>query len=185
MIGRSVRGRLLVATPTLLDPNFLRTVLLMLEHGEEGALGVVINRPSDSELAGPLPAWAPLAAEPAVLFLGGPVAPANVVGLARVWPEPDGEGLMPILGRVAVVDLNLDPNALGAMVEEVRAFAGCAGWEAGQLEAEIGIGAWFVVDGVADDVLSPRPKELWSTVLRRQGGRLAMFATFPPEVSSN
>jgi putative transcriptional regulator len=113
------------------------------------------------------------------------VPPGNVMGLAGVWPEAEGEGLTPLLGRLALVDLNRKPTELGAMVEEMRAFAGCAGWDSGQLEAEIGVGAWFVVDAHADDALTAEPEQLWSGVLRRQGGRLAMFSTFPPEVSMN
>jgi putative transcriptional regulator len=184
-VTESTKGRLLVATPTLLDPNFHRTVVLMIEHGDEGALGVVINRPSQTEVAGPLPDWDSVVADPEVFFLGGPVTPGNVIGLARVWPEAEGEGLTPLLGRLALVDLNRKPTELGAMVEEMRAFAGCAGWDSGQLEAEIGVGAWFVVDAHADDALTAEPEQLWSGVLRRQGGRLAMFSTFPPEVSMN
>jgi putative transcriptional regulator len=185
-VTESTKGRLLVAAPSLSDPNFRRTVVMMLEHDDaQGALGVVLNRPSFTEVAGPLPEWEPVAAFPDVFFLGGPVTPGNVIGLARVWPEAEGEGVTPLIDRLAVVDLNRAPTELGAMVEEARAFAGCAGWGVGQLEAEIGVGAWFVVDALADDALSPEPEELWAGVLRRQGGRLAMFSTFPPELSMN
>ena len=182
----STKGRLLVAAPSLLDPNFHRTVVLMIEHDDEqGALGVVLNRPSLTEVGGPLPEWEPVAAFPEVLFLGGPVSPSNVIGLARVGPGADGEGVTPLLDQLALVDLNNPPSELGAMVEEARAFAGCAGWAPGQLEAEIGIGAWFVVDAQVDDVLSPTPDELWAAVLRRQGGKLALFATFPSDIADN
>jgi len=182
----STKGRLLVAAPSLTDPNFHRTVVLMIEHDDEqGALGVVINRPSQTDLSGPLPEWEPVAAFPDVFFLGGPVTPSNVIGLARVWPEADGEGVTPLLDHLALVDLNQSPSELGAMVEEARAFAGCAGWAPGQLEAEIGVGAWFVVDAQVDDVLTPEPDELWAGILRRQGGRLALFATYPPDIADN
>ncbi|MBV9255777.1 MAG: YqgE/AlgH family protein [Actinobacteria bacterium] len=126
-----------------------------------------------------------MAAFPDVFFLGGPVTPSNVIGLARVWPEADGEGVTPLLDHLALVDLNQSPSELGAMVEEARAFAGCAGWAPGQLEAEIGVGAWFVVDAQVDDVLTPEPDELWAGILRRQGGRLALFATYPPDIADN
>lgn len=182
----STKGRLLVAAPSLSDPNFHRTVVLMIEHDEDqGALGVVLNRPSQTDLSGPLPEWEPVAAFPDVFFFGGPVTPGNVIGLARVWPEADGEGVTPVVDNLALVDLNQSPSELGAMVEEARAFAGCAGWAPGQLEAEIGVGAWFVVDAEVDDVLSATPEDLWAAVLRRQGGRLALFSTFPAEISMN
>jgi putative transcriptional regulator len=90
-----------------------------------------------------------------------------------------------VLDHLALVDLNTAPSELGAMVEQARAFAGCAGWAPGQLEAEIGVGAWFVVDAHVDDVLSPEPEDLWTAVLRRQGGRLALFATFPTDIADN
>lgn len=182
MTGASLTGRLLVATPILGDPNFDRTVVLLLEHGEEGAVGLVLNRPSDTEVAEPLPEWDGVAATPSVIFVGGPVARSAVIGLGR--RAGGGEGWRPLVGGVGIVDLGAGP-AFPAPVEELRLFAGYAGWGAGQLEAEIDAAAWWVVDAAPGDALSPSPEHLWSEVLRRQCGRLKMYAHFPEDPSAN
>jgi putative transcriptional regulator len=190
-----LKGRLLVATPNLGDPNFDRTVVLILEHGDEGALGVVLNRPSELDLAEPLPEWARAAAHPPVVFIGGPVAPSAAVCLARVTAHAGADGWEPILGPggplsgmagpVGTLDLDSDPDEAIPRLDEIRVFAGYAGWGPGQLEDEIASGGWFVVDADAADPLSPAPEHLWSAVLRRQRGTLALFATYPHDPSLN
>ncbi|HEX2118860.1 MAG TPA: YqgE/AlgH family protein [Acidimicrobiales bacterium] len=181
-----LKGRLLVATPNLEDPNFERTVVLVLEHApSEGALGVVLNRPSDLDLAEPLPEWARAAAHPSVVFIGGPVSPSAAVCLARVGRPGEAQGWDPVLGPVGTLDLDSDPDEAIARIDEIRVFAGYAGWGPGQLEAEIAAGGWFVVDAEASDPLSPAPEDLWATVLRRQRGTLALFAAYPPDPSLN
>jgi len=179
-----LKGRLLVATPNLSDPNFFRTVVLIIEHGDDGALGVVLNRPSELEVAEPLPAWAEVAAQPPVVFVGGPVSPSSAICLARVGTA-DGDGWEPLVGSVGAVDLNLDPDETTPRPQEVRVFAGYAGWGPRQLEAEILSGGWFVVDAEPGDALVQVPDDLWSAVLRRQPGRLAMFAHYPPDPTMN
>lgn len=178
-------GRLLVATPVLGDPNFDRTVVLLLEHGEQGALGVVLNRPSPTDVTVPFPGWLAHVAAPPVVFTGGPVAPAAAIGLARTGLDAEADGWAPLLGRLGTVDLSRDPDDLPVPVEVLRVFAGYAGWEAGQLEGEIEAGAWFVVEARAEDAFSTAPARLWRTVLRRQRGRLAMFADAPPDPTVN
>lgn len=181
----SLKGRLLVATPILLDPNFERTVVLLLEHrSEDGALGIVLNRPSETSVGEPLPAWEALAAPPAVLFVGGPVSPGSAIALGRGAADA-AEGWEPVLGPVGTVDLDRDPALVRTTLDEVRVFAGYAGWAPGQLEGEIAGGSWFVVDAEPDDAFSADPGDLWPSVLRRQGGRLAMFAHCPPDPSVN
>ena len=184
MTGESLKGRLLVATPGLSDPNFSRTVVLLIEHGDEGALGVVLNRPSELEVSEPLPAWADMAAQPPVVFVGGPVSPSSAICLGRV-AVVEGDDWEPVVGPLGAVDLNLEPEEVTPRPELVRVFAGYAGWGPRQLEAEILSGGWFVVDAEPDDVLSPEPGDLWSGVLRRQPGRLAMFANYPDDPSTN
>lgn len=174
-----------MATPNLEDPNFERTVVLVLEHGHEGALGVVLNRPSDLDLAEPLPEWARAAAHPPVVFIGGPVSPSAAVCLARVGGPGAARGWEPVLGPVGTLDLDGDPDEAMARIDEIRVFAGYAGWGPGQLEAEIAAGGWFLVDADASDPLSPAPENLWATVLRRQKGTLALFAAYPPDPSLN
>jgi len=172
-VGGRLKGKLLVAAPALVDPNFFRTVVLVLEHGEEGAVGVVLNRPSDFDLVATLPDWEEWAAAPSVVFVGGPVAEGTAICLGRVGGE-DG---------ITVVDASRDPDDLAA--HEVRFFSGYAGWSAGQLEDEIDEGAWLVVEADPDDALDDEPELLWSRVLERQGGRLALLAHYPDDPSTN
>ena len=178
-------GRLLVANPLLPDPNFDRTVVLLLAHGEDGALGLVLNRPSETRLAAPLPAWEDLAASPAVLFVGGPVQLQAVICLARAPAQTTSEGWKPVTEDVGTVDLEMDPALLRAGFSHVRVFAGYAGWGSGQLEAEIAAEAWWVVDAAPEDPFSETPDELWKRVLRRQRGRLALVASYPDDPSMN
>lgn len=187
MLRSTLKGRLLVATPLLGDPNFERTVILLLEHTEDGAVGVVLNRPSGAHFVDPLPDWYGFAAYPPVVFVGGPVGEGSAIGLARArHPQPGaGEGWNRVVGTVGTVDLTLDPDDLTVGIEEVRVFSGYAGWGAGQVEEEVEAGAWFVVDAEQDDALSTNPDGLWRSVLRRQTGRLAMFANFPADPSLN
>ena len=181
------KGRLLIATPPLADPNFDRTVVYMLEHHDEGALGVVINRPTDEELDEPIDRWNDLQAAPGAVFLGGPVEPDALIALALA-NEPVTEAtdeLAPVSGRVASADLTSDPAFVAGSVIAVRVFRGYAGWGPGQLEGEIDAGAWLVLDAEPDDVFAPDPDELWRTVLRRQGGRIAWLADAPDDLSAN
>jgi putative transcriptional regulator len=181
------KGRLLVATPPLEDPNFDRTVIYVLEHHGEGALGVVVNRPTDEELTEPLERWTDLQARPSMVFDGGPVEQDALIALALAnQPIADAtDELSPVAGRVASADLSADPAFVGGVVSAVRVFRGYAGWGPGQLEGEIAAGAWLVLDAEPDDVFGAEPSELWRTVLRRQGGRLAWLASAPDDLSAN
>jgi putative transcriptional regulator len=178
-------GRLLVATPALGDPNFDRTVVLILEHTDEGAVGLVLNRPSDTEVREPLPEWDDLTADPSVIFVGGPVEQKAVIGLARRGSAGVEERWRPLVDGVGIVDLGPGPDDLLPAVEDLRLFAGYAGWGGGQLEGEIGAGAWWVVDALPEDACSREPERLWTTVLRRQRPRLAMYANYPVDPSVN
>lgn len=178
-------GRLLVANPLLPDPNFDRTVVLLLAHSGEGALGLVLNRPSQMDVAEPLPQWEHLAAEPAVLFLGGPVQHQAVICLAsnltRPVEEGTEEGWKEVAPGVATLDLDQDPDSVAGRVRQVRLFAGYAGWSAGQLEGEIAAGAWWVVDAEPGDVFTVEPADLWKRVLRRQPHPLAFVSWYPDD----
>ena len=183
----SLRGQLLVATPPLVDPNFDRSVVLILEHGAEGALGIVLNRPSETALEDVLPEWRPFASSPTVVFGGGPVSPDAVIALAHapVGRASGIDGWMPILEDIGTVDLAHDPLDLGVPLDELRVFVGYAGWAPGQLEAELADRAWFVVSMHRGDPFAATPEQLWRDVLRRQRGRLAMFANFPDDPIAN
>lgn len=184
------RGKLLVASPTLREPTFHRTVIAILEHTDEGALGVVVNRPGDVSLAAVVPSVADLASEPAVLFAGGPVEPqaAIALGMVPTGSPADGrpaEGWRPVLPPLVTVDLDHDPLVLAAAMRELRVFAGYSGWAAGQLETEIAQGAWYVVDALPLDPFFPAPERLWSAVLRRQPWPLSAIAHFPNDPTQN
>lgn len=172
---QSLAGALLLASPHLSDPNFSRSVVLILEHDEEGALGVVLNRPSTSGLDDELTEWAHLLAEPTVVFIGGPVQPQVAVGLA------EGVDGSPV-DRVGIVDLSAPPGELDA---PVRIYAGYSGWGPGQLEYELGGGGWIVVPAETADVFATDPDHLWSSVLKRQPGTTALLATFPLDPAMN
>jgi putative transcriptional regulator len=185
-------GRLLIASPRLADPNFERTVILLIAIHDDGALGLVLNRPSPMTVDDPLPQWAHLAAEPAVLFVGGPVQRQAVIALARhdatgAMPAgPDaGPGetqpLRPVTPGVATIDLESDPSEMMSRVGQVRLFSGYAGWSSGQLDAEMDSGAWWVVDAEADDCFTAAPERLWDRVLLRQRPPLCYAAFYPDD----
>jgi putative transcriptional regulator len=187
----SLTGRLLVATPRLADPNFDRAVVLLLDHDEEGSLGVVLNRPTPVGVGDVLEGWAPLAVAPRVIFQGGPVSLDSALGLAVVPGEPrededaDLLGWRRVHGAIGLVDLEAPPELLAAELGALRIFAGYSGWGPGQLEKDLADGAWYVVESEPGDVSSPDPEKLWRSVLRRQRGGLAMVATYPDDPSLN
>lgn len=183
--GRHTGGKLLIAEPMLGDPNFDRAVILMVEHNDEGALGVVLNRPSDLQVRMVLAEWRDLAADPPVLYVGGPVEPNGVLALARRRGEAELQGWAPVVGDVGMFDLHVDPATLAPVVAGVRFFLGYAGWGPGQLESELEAGVWLVVDAFADDVFASDPDEMWRSVLRRQQGEVSMLANFPAHPSMN
>ena len=177
MTAVSLRGRLLVATPALADPNFEHTVIYMLDHSDEGAVGIVLNRPSDVEVADALPKWEPLTSRPRLMYVGGPVQPEAVVGLG--FAEENAEHLQTVADGVGVVDLRVDPLSLIGDLDAFRLFVGYAGWGEGQLEDELSEGGWFVVDARPDDVFAEHPDDLWVSVLTRQGGVWRTISTDP------
>lgn len=185
MVGGSLTGKLLVATPVIGDGAFERSVVLLLEHSDEGAFGLVLNQPTELDVFDPLPQWYSLVAHPSVVFVGGPVEQERAIALARADSGIAIDGWSPIVGHVGTLDLTLGPDDVGPGLEEIRVFAGYAGWQSGQLEGEIGVGAWFVVDPCAEDLLCVDPEALWAQVLRRQGGTVAYFALYPPDPSAN
>lgn len=183
--GATLAGSLLVASPTLDDPNFSRSVILLLDHDADGALGVVLNRPSEISAGDALPRWADIASEPAVVHVGGPVTPQVVVCLGRLRAPATPAGWTPLAGAVGAIDLETEPDEVIGSLDGLRLFAGYAGWAAGQLEAELRLGGWLVVAAEPDDAFTAAPDRLWSRVLRRQGGELAMLHTMPIDPTQN
>jgi len=180
---RSLAGRLLVAMPGMADPNFSRTVVFMMEHTPEGAVGLVLNRPTRADLLDLMPGWWSAAANPRVVFMGGPVGDGGGIGLARGGGSTPLQGWPEVLG-VRAVDLEDEPGPDNGI--EARIFAGYSGWGPGQLESELDSDlGWFVVEARTDDVFTPHPDRLWEEVLTRAGGRYAWFATYPPDPRLN
>jgi putative transcriptional regulator len=180
-------GRLLVATPALVDPNFAHTVVLVLDTDEDGALGVVLNRPSPVPVEEVLPGWSQVLTGPDVLFQGGPVGTDSALAVARVVASggEDPVGFRRLFGQTGIIDLDTPTEIMTPALTEMRVFAGYAGWGAGQLEAEIEEGSWYVVPLEPGDLFAPDPEGLWTRVLRRQPGELAWVSTRPLDPTMN
>lgn len=183
----ATKGRLLVATPALVDPNFDRTVIYVLEHHTEGALGVVLNRSTEERIAEPLDRWRDLLSGSAEVYDGGPVEPDALIALAEASSrvDPDDDQLSVVAGTITSVDLTDDPALVAPRVTAVRIFRGYAGWGPGQLDAEIATSAWLVLDAEPADVFGSPSGDLWRGVLRRQSGRLSWLADAPDDLSLN
>ena len=180
----SLRGKLLLASPTLLDPNFVRTVVLIAEHTEEGAMGLVLNRPAASTVSEAVPDLAWLTGDDEQVYVGGPVAETAVIVLAE-FDRPDVAG--------ALVDDDLgfigtdadDPEVLEGAIRRARVFAGHAGWGPGQLEDELAEEAWIIEPPERPEIFTEDPDGLWSHVLRRKGREFALLSTMPLDPTLN
>jgi putative transcriptional regulator len=175
-MSESLRGKLLVAAPQLSD-YFRRTVVLVLEHNDEGAMGLVLNRPTESEVMEAVPSLSGLVDGDDLVHSGGPVQPDSVLVLGD-FEEPDEAGTQ-VLGSVGL----LDPERPEAELLRVRVFAGYAGWAPGQLDLELEEEAWFVASADPDDVFAD--EDLWGAALRRKGGEYALLASMPADPSLN
>jgi putative transcriptional regulator len=213
-MDRWLTGRLLIAMPLLDDPNFSRAVVFILDHDEDGALGVVLNRASDVPVTDAVEKFGDLVSVPTVLFGGGPVEPDALVAIGRRsegsllaadrlgpeagWAElealdqlaqeaddEDGDPIGEIVDGVQLVDLDEDPLRMSVELSQVRLFAGYAGWAPGQLEEELWHGAWIAVRAEPEDVFTPDPDVLWAEVLARQPGLLRLLADFPEDPALN
>lgn len=179
----SARGQLLIAGPTLLDPNFWRTVVLVVEHSEEGALGLVLNRPSETIVGEAVTELEELIDSDELLFIGGPVQPSAVIVLARF--EDPGDGALIAFDDVGVLGTGPSIESLASGVRRARAFVGHAGWGPGQLEAELERDDWILESATRDDAFTASPGDLWQTVLTRKGGSYALVARMPADPTSN
>ncbi|HEY0387672.1 MAG TPA: YqgE/AlgH family protein [Gaiellales bacterium] len=178
----SLKGSLLIAAPSLLDPNFRRTVVLLLEHTPDGAIGVVLNRPSDTEAREAVPDLRAVLLDDEPIFIGGPVQPETVIALADHNDPVGGDA---ICDSVASLEFAEDPDELHDSVNRARVFAGYAGWATGQLEDEIEEEAWFTERATAQDVFSSQPERLWSAVLERMGDPFRLLARMPEDPRVN
>ncbi len=178
----SLRGHVLVASPSLLDPNFRRTVVLVTEHTEEGAAGLVLNRPSPVAVATAVPQLEPVADDGDQVWVGGPVQPEAVLVLGEFLdPEDAAVPLFDSLGFPSLAE----PEDIVPETTRRRVFAGYAGWGAGQLEAELADEDWILELALPDDAFTDEPEELWSDVLRRKGGVYELVARMPEDPRVN
>jgi putative transcriptional regulator len=179
-------GHLLVATAELGDPNFTRTVVLVVDVDDEGAVGVVLNRPTRIPVADVLEPWRDGVAEPAVLFHGGPVRSEAALAVGLLRDEADVPvGFQPVHGRLGLLDLDTPRPLVEGSLSGLRIFAGYAGWGADQLADEIAEGSWYVVPALREDVFRSSVESLWNDVLRRQPGELAWQSTRPVDPRHN
>ncbi len=178
-------GRLLVSAPTLVDPNFARTIVLLLDTDEDGTLGVILNRPSKVAVGEVLESWAEVVGEPDVLFRGGPVGTDSALAVARLAEGSEPVGWRPLFDGTGLIDLDTPREVIVPALHGIRIYAGYAGWGAGQLEAEVEEGAWYVVAGAPDDLFDATPDGLWRRVLRRQPEPLSWLATYPADPTQN
>lgn len=184
--GQIAVGSLLLASPALLDPNFVDTVVLLLDVNDQGALGVVLNRPSALPVSEVLGDWGDVVDEPEVLFQGGPVSTDGALAVALASSDGlDAAGFKAMWGRVGLLDLDTPRELVDGTVDRLRIFAGYAGWGAGQLHGEVAEGSWYVVPGLVEDVFAGEVPDLRRQVLRRQPGDLGMHATRPADPELN
>jgi putative transcriptional regulator len=175
-VSESLRGKLLIAAPSLFD-YFRRAVVLVLEHTPDGAMGVVLGRASETRVADAVPALAELAGSDQVVWLGGPVAPDSVVAIGE-FDDPAEAGTQ-VVGALGT----LDPEATSSSLRRLRVYAGYAGWAPGQLDGELDEGAWIVESVDPDDPF--RDGDIWSYTLKRKGGGYRLLATMPADPSVN
>lgn len=178
----SLRGRLLIAGANLWDPNFRRTVVLVGHHDEDGAVGVVLNRPTETRVADAAPPLVPLVGADEPVFVGGPVQPQAAVVVAD-FEQPEAARLI-AFGSIGFLPDESDPEVIGR-IRAARVFAGYAGWGPGQLEAEVEEDSWIVEPAVAADVFTALPDQLWEDVLRRKGRDFDLLRTMPVDPSMN
>ena len=181
MTDGSLKGSLLVSSPALHDPNFRRTVVLIAHHDNDGAMGLVLTRPSDVPASEAVPSLEGFPGADGPVYVGGPVQPEAFMVLAD-FADP-GEAAVPIIGGVGFMSAEAEPDELS--IRRLRLFAGYAGWGAGQLEAELAEPSWIVIPARAEDPFADAPDELWRDVLKRGGGKYSLMERMPYDPGVN
>lgn len=179
----SFRGKLLLATPELMDSNFHRSVVLVIEHNNDGAIGVVLNRQTEITSTEVLPKWVFSSGSDSLLFWGGPVQQESLLALGLL--NQDSEALQNnLLNRITVIDLNQEIID-SELFTSARLYSGYSGWSPGQLNAEISSGGWIVAEANDNDPFVDQPTDLWSEVLERQEGFISRLAQYPDDPRMN
>jgi putative transcriptional regulator len=179
----SLRGKLLIASPALADPNFARTVVLVAEHGDDGAMGLVLNRPADATVSEAIDELAGLVDSGDPVFVGGPVQTESVMVLAE-FDDPELAAAI-VFADIGFLPADGDLGTLAAHVLRTRVFAGHSGWGPGQLDAELEEGSWIVGELEAGELFAEDVEDLWSMALERKGGAYALLARIPEDPSVN
>src|SRR5215212_854352 len=179
----SLRGKLLVASPALVDPNFARTVVLITEHNDEGAMGIVLNRPSELSVGEAAPELVDVAGSGSAVYVGGPVQPQALVLLGE-FTDLDAAAWI-IVADVGLASADYQLEELAGAVRRGRVYAGYSGWGAGQLEAEMEVDSWIVEPPLPKELFPDDPATLWSDVLARKGGQYSLLARMPEDPSQN
>jgi len=179
----SLKGQLLLASPALFDPNFRRTVVLVTEHNEEGAAGLVLNRRSATPVAEAVPALAPLVEDEELVYVGGPVQQEALLCLAE-FDDPDDAAML-VVDSVGFVPGDGDFGLIAGGTRRARVFAGYAGWGPGQLEAELEASSWIVEDSARANLFASPEADLWGSILRAKGGVYRLLALMPEDPSTN
>lgn len=182
-LSRPEVGSLLVAMPSLGDPTFERTVVLLVGEYDDGFQGVILSEPTRDDVRTVLPKWWRSALPPRKLHRGGPCDPDLVLCLAVGRKDLDIDGLAVVREyahqTLYRVEGEVDPDDMLARVSGVRLFRGYAGWDPGQLEYEIALGAWLVLESLPTDAVTSTSATLWREVLSRQEGAAAFLRACP------
>jgi putative transcriptional regulator len=178
-----VKGQLLIAMPMLIDPNFRQTIVLLCEHGPDGSLGLVINRPTDVEVSTLVQDFPDLYNTDKV-YAGGPVGRNTMLVLCHGNEPSEERGILEDVFLAKNLEMLKYPGHLGPE-GRIRCYIGYAGWAPGQLEAEINAGAWHLMHGDSDLIFDANPATLWPEMMARIGGECAIYATMPPDPSLN
>ncbi|MBA4505735.1 YqgE/AlgH family protein [Corynebacterium sanguinis] len=186
--GEPAPGMLLLAAPGMLSPEFARTVVLIVDHGIDSTLGVILNSRSEIAVHNAMPEWVDLVAAPQAMYRGGPVGATSMVGIGVTSSGvliDDQPVLTRLANRLAQVDLRAEPQEVAPAVDSMRLFLGYAEWAPGQLDEEIERGDWFIAPALPSDVVAPAAADLWGDVMRRQAMPLPLYATFPANLDDN
>lgn len=179
-------GQLLIADAQLTGGIFAQSVVLVLDSDADGALGVILNEVSETPLTAVLPDWPDVVTGPESLFHGGPVSPNGAICLASVAdPSEEPPGWRRLFSSIGLLHLDTPIEIVTGAYQDVRIFAGYAGWSPGQLESEVAEGGWHPVPATYDDVFTTQPQNLWRTVLRRQANELSLLSTWTEDPELN